>query len=421
MTKTIIYILLSLWGAFTTYLLFEAFYDTKDIKSKVKWILFGFYFLATTIVYIKINIPIINLVTNLIIFFIISFNYKTNIKKSVISIALICIILISGESLSSMLLSYGNRFIIEGGIDTPLENLFFGKLITFLIVIAVGKYINLKKEGNISYKNLAIIITISLISMYVIMLILSINSISLLWKAIGILGMVIINLAVVYLYSSILDHLQEQFDKSLYQKELEYTKNQFNILKNSTESIRILHHDINNHLSSINLMLSSNKIELAKEYIDNITTEYNIKSNIVNTGNIVIDSIVNAKIPKMDKLTIAYKLNIFVPEDLKLNSSLMTSIISNALDNAIEALSSLEEEKRWLNLTIGYNKKKIVIIVENPYQGVINKDDDNILTSKKDKANHGLGLKSISSAISKENGLISIKTDNNIFKIKIMM
>lgn len=421
MTKTIIYILLSLWGAFTTYLLFEAFYDTKNIKSKVKWILFGFYFLATTIVYIKINIPIINLVTNLIIFFIISFNYKTNIKKSVISIALICIILISGESLSSMLLSYGNRFIIEGGIDTPLENLFFGKLITFLIVIAVGKYINLKKEGNISYKNLAIIITISLISMYVIMLILSINSISLLWKAIGILGMVIINLAVVYLYSSILDHLQEQFDKSLYQKELEYTKNQFNILKNSTESIRILHHDINNHLSSINLMLSSNKIELAKEYIDNITTEYNIKSNIVNTGNIVIDSIVNAKIPKMDELTIAYKLNIFVPEDLKLNSSLMTSIISNALDNAIEALSSLEEEKRWLNLTIGYNKKKIVIIVENPYQGVINIDDDNILTSKKDKANHGLGLKSISSAISKENGLISIKTDNNIFKIKIMM
>lgn len=57
--------------------------------------------------------------------------------------------------------------------------------------------------------------------------------------------------------------------------------------------------------------------------------------------------------------------------------------------------------------------KKIIVLINF-------KKNNQIITSKKDKINHGFGLKSIQLITNKYNGSLSLKIDNNIFILDII-
>ena len=57
--------------------------------------------------------------------------------------------------------------------------------------------------------------------------------------------------------------------------------------------------------------------------------------------------------------------------------------------------------------------KKIIVLINF-------KKNNQIITSKKDKINHGFGLKSIQLITNKYNVFLSLKIDNNIFILDII-
>ena len=100
-----------------------------------------------------------------------------------------------------------------------------------------------------------------------------------------------------------------------------------------------------------------------------------------------------------------------------------STIIPNLLNNAIEATRQIEDEDKTIEISFKYIRNKIVVSVTNPIKDDVNIPDlANIKTSKKDKLNHGYGIKNIRNSVEKYHGDLTCKIDeNNQFVIVIWL
>ena len=99
----------------------------------------------------------------------------------------------------------------------------------------------------------------------------------------------------------------------------------------------------------------------------------------------------------------------------------LTTLMGNILQNAVEAAAKADVPR--ISVELVEHKKEIFIVVSNSVAGRINTKADFFMTSKKDKANHGFGLKNIIMTDEKYHGeyyMESIEENGEaLFKISI--
>ncbi|NLI89994.1 MAG: sensor histidine kinase [Epulopiscium sp.] len=107
-----------------------------------------------------------------------------------------------------------------------------------------------------------------------------------------------------------------------------------------------------------------------------------------------------------------------IPKEINIPFFDITVVLGNLLDNAIEAVGKIEEDK-YINIKLEYREGKFILEIKNSFNGVIIKEDDTICTSNLDKENHGIGLKSVKSVVEKYNGIMEIEYDESNFSVKV--
>ncbi len=97
-------------------------------------------------------------------------------------------------------------------------------------------------------------------------------------------------------------------------------------------------------------------------------------------------------------------------------------LLGNAVDNAVESVMKLaDERKRVITVNVGRSGAFVSIQVCNYYEGNLQIRDGLPLTSKKGKYSHGFGLKSVRLIAENYGGDISIDTEDGIFTLQIMI
>ncbi|NMA65400.1 MAG: GHKL domain-containing protein, partial [Clostridiaceae bacterium] len=224
------------------------------------------------------------------------------------------------------------------------------------------------------------------------------------------------------------------FDEIIRTVELEKTKNafsrQFNkqqayykqMIENNTNTRRIWH-DMNNHFIIMQNLLELNELDKIKKYLGDLTKQVKNNGALINTGNLVIDSIVSEKksFATKNNCDLIYEVNI--PNNINLEPVDLCIILGNALDNAIEECQRIEDTllKKDIILKIIYKNNQLFISVSNPMSGEPIKKDGRFVTKKTDAKNHGFGLRNIESIVLKYDGILDIMTENNIFKLNIAL
>ena len=77
--------------------------------------------------------------------------------------------------------------------------------------------------------------------------------------------------------------------------------------------------------------------------------------------------------------------------------------------------------KRQINISIRYDKKCLMIVVVNTYDGKLIYKNGNIESSNVDKERHGVGLLSIRKSVEKYDGMMEIENTNELFKVVIIL
>lgn len=157
-------------------------------------------------------------------------------------------------------------------------------------------------------------------------------------------------------------------------KSLEYMtyiqNNEYNHMMEANENIRKLKHDYNNFLNSSVLLLEQEDISAQKEGLQLIKQ----LQNRVSTGyksfckNYVVNAVLNEKYATCIEKDIQFACTVNIPNEIKVDSIQLCSIFSNALDNAIRAVSNLAIEKRMIEVDAKIDNNFLIIKVVNPYK-----------------------------------------------------
>ena len=104
-----------------------------------------------------------------------------------------------------------------------------------------------------------------------------------------------------------------------------------------------------------------------------------------------------------------------------MRSSDLYALFGNIIDNAIEAVSVLDEDKRTISLSVSEKSGFIVINIYNRYDGELSFESGLPRTTKSDESMHGFGMKSVQATCEKYGGSMSIRTDKNVFNLNIII
>lgn len=191
--------------------------------------------------------------------------------------------------------------------------------------------------------------------------------------------------------------------------------------KLSRENINIINikcHDLKYRISKIS------KIEDAgeqKEYIETIKDAVAIYDNIYQTGNDILDLVLTEKSLLCDEYRI--KMSCMIEGSIMnfINTTDLYALFGNLLDNAIESVMKEDDEgKRIISILVAKKPQGCHIHVDNYCSEQLTFEDGLPVTSKKDKAYHGFGVKSIKYIVDKYKGDILMQAVEQRFQVDIL-
>lgn len=185
--------------------------------------------------------------------------------------------------------------------------------------------------------------------------------------------------------------------------------------------LKRIRHDIGNNLANIAYLLKENCIEETIEYIQAIAATLEGTKPVIQCGSKYIDSILNYEIAVCKKQGIAVQFEIDRIPELSIAPTCLSSILSNVLNNAIEANLGLTEKERYLNVKMFCYKNYVSIVVVNPYYHKPIPANGLLRTSKPDKLHHGYGLSSIKTAVGNCGGTFKYSYNSHVFTSTIVI
>lgn len=181
-----------------------------------------------------------------------------------------------------------------------------------------------------------------------------------------------------------------------------------------------LYHDLNNHLNVLYQFLEEGEMDEAKKYIREISQPIQKLTKTVWTGVDVVDVIINSKVEKMRNKGISWDINAEFPKNTNIQPYDLCTILSNLLDNAVEAVERTGKPGN-ISLTIRKINYFLMIRITNSCIGKNNSFATLPKTTKEDKTMHGWGLQNVQETVQKYGGTLKFRQEENQFSVDVMM
>lgn len=211
--------------------------------------------------------------------------------------------------------------------------------------------------------------------------------------------------------------LQRWYQKEV-TKEVGYTEDTYQAeIKTLITSISSVRHDFTNHIQVLHGFLQLGEFDLAQQYLSSLSKEVqaieSLKLNIDHPG---LSILLQTK--KLAAQNYNIDMNFTIAQDSfdKIKTSDLIKILSNLIDNAIDAAIELPEGKRKLTIDCKVDDTQYVFKITNTGPKII--DNDHIYkqgysTKKAEQGKiRGQGLFIVKEVVNKYNGKISIDSSN---------
>lgn len=185
------------------------------------------------------------------------------------------------------------------------------------------------------------------------------------------------------------------------------------------ESIRRIKHDMKNHLMVIGSYLNDEDYGSAKDYTSKILDKLNSARSYVDTGNSLMNHILNEKLNRAREKGISIKAEIENLSFSKMESLDFSAMLSNILDNAEEA--SIKEKEPEIIVTISARRGYETVSVKNRISASVLAENPRLCTRKPDAARHGMGIKQIRAAAEKYGGLCDFYEEAGYFCVSVFI
>ena len=317
--------------------------------------------------------------------------------------------------------------LLKGNIDGNIKLYSLMAKVVFWIAIRVlaalynGKIEGARKRGYGIFLTITATINIGVLVGTVTVAQESSDDIVKIWSEVVMFILLLVDVITFKLYVIYQEKVEEKSMKQLYAEQVRMYDEELHEKQKTIDGVRRARHDIKNHMIYLQELLTENPDEAKKFLKEYLGENIDNKNELSKSGNLAVDALINYKNIIAREKKIAIHLESQIPAELPYESTDLSVILGNLLDNAIEATEKLEAEKDiFVNLL--YQKEKLLIKIQNPYAGDLKKDRaGNYISEKKDCENHGIGLKSVRKVVEKYGGIMEIHTENQKFKVMVII
>lgn len=343
--------------------------------------------------------------------------YKKNIVVNIVGIIFSSIIVVVTE-----LMVMVTSILIIGHNDLPVWLYAAILLITMSLAIYFSyKMMNLRKirvDDFIEKYNSVLIVCINIIIVFLFFKVLFQNSF--------IEGLDVVECGILFIAIIVINvfYFIDLYKKDMNNKKSELKESINPLIQDLIDEMKASEHEYKNHLNILYCMIQVCKEDelrdRAKKYIGNVFENKNLLHNLSNVENTILKAVLLSKITQAEKNNIKcyYEINSQL-EGIPLDDSELTVVLSNLLNNAIEAAS--KSEKKYINIFTEFKEDKYIIKVSN---SIINLTQEmmpnisNVRFSTKGKG-RGYGLYNIKNIINKYKGDVIMSLDADVFNITI--
>lgn len=174
-----------------------------------------------------------------------------------------------------------------------------------------------------------------------------------------------------------------------------------------------LRHDIKRYFVTYLELLRNGEYELVQQEMEQMMGTKLAAERFHYTRNRILNAIVNEKAQCCEAAGIPFKAEINVDEGKETMD--IGILVSNLLDNAIEAEEQEPEEVRSIRLRIWMEKEMLQVILENYITDSVLHGNPELKTTKPEGEFHGIGLKSVKEYIKEQGGEMEIVEEERKF------
>ena len=226
-------------------------------------------------------------------------------------------------------------------------------------------------------------------------------------------------LSILYAYQTRINELKKEQELSAVTAMLKSQYESYRNYQDTIEIINLKYHDLKHQLVALR---TASDPEERSGYIDAMESELEQYRPEKQTGNHVLDAIIAGKSVRGRNSGIQFTC----VADGKLLDFLhvtdICTIFGNALDNAIESTSLVQDpEKRLVHLQLSAKKGFVFIRISNYCENELIPEGTDLRTTKPDPVNHGNGIRSMRYAVQKYGGMLTYGMEDHQFILKILI
>ncbi len=232
------------------------------------------------------------------------------------------------------------------------------------------------------------------------------------------IGLILINFFTFYLYNMMSETLVNQYENEMLRQKIQGYSNQLDVMLQGEEKVKALRHDMKHHMNELKILAANNENKAIEKYIGDMEDFITNPNEIVSSGNLEIDSVMNYMIRRAKEELQTVNVNVRLPKDVS-HCFDINVILGNLLENGIEAARQTEEKR--LDVSIELQQGFLRIQIENSYNGKLEKRHQKMFTTKRAEGLHGIGLENVRKIVEKYDGIMEMCPDRNIFRTTLIL
>jgi two-component system sensor histidine kinase AgrC len=225
-----------------------------------------------------------------------------------------------------------------------------------------------------------------------------------------------VNLTFYFMYEKIIENYEDKLKYMLINQQLYLQQHTLEEIEKESNSYKSLRHDLKNHILCIQVLLQNQEYEKASQYLSELNNSAWIP--LINSGNKVVDAVLNSKLAYAKSRNIPIYIEAYLPNEIGIMDFELCSILSNIVDNAIEASERVMNPE--IKLKIKAVNNYLLISVSNKLSGNVKIRPD-FKTTKDDKKNHGIGISVIKGIVSNYKGNVSFSIKDGYFQASVLL
>lgn len=233
-------------------------------------------------------------------------------------------------------------------------------------------------------------------------------------------GILCINFIGFYLIHSITERELKLREYAVFREKVRHETAMYHSISENLEKQRKRTHEYKNQLAAISALAAEGSYQELRAYIEKIETALQHRMDAVDTNHVIVNAILNTKYREAVGKGIVFVLKVNDLSALKMEEEDIVIILSNLLNNALEACERCEVKQIKLKFVL--ENGQAVISVKNSMTAAPVVENGKVLTSKtKDAQEHGMGIQNVVETVEKYGGRYMVDYGKGEFQFSILI